>query len=144
MPAETEPATPGETASAGPHQTTPRCTAGGGSDVANIQTTAVLEGDHYIVNGSKTFITNGQRIIDADGNSLGAVVAIHDITERKKAEKELTNYRKNLEEIIKKRTLELEEKNKKLDKLNKVFVGREIRMAELKKEIKKMKENNNF
>ncbi|MCB0839546.1 MAG: acyl-CoA dehydrogenase family protein, partial [Bacteroidetes bacterium] len=30
-----------------------------GSDVANIKTTARLEGDHYIVNGSKTFITNG-------------------------------------------------------------------------------------
>ncbi len=32
---------------------------GAGSDVANIQTTAKKEGDHYIVNGSKTFITNG-------------------------------------------------------------------------------------
>src|SRR5690606_32018311 len=29
-----------------------------GSDVANIQTTATLEGDHYVLNGSKTFITN--------------------------------------------------------------------------------------
>lgn len=31
---------------------------GAGSDAANIQTTAKLEGDNYIVNGSKTFITN--------------------------------------------------------------------------------------
>jgi len=30
-----------------------------GSDVANIQTKATREGDHYILNGSKTFITNG-------------------------------------------------------------------------------------
>ncbi|MEM6964635.1 MAG: acyl-CoA dehydrogenase family protein [Bacteroidota bacterium] len=30
-----------------------------GSDVAGIRTTATLDGDHYIVNGSKTFITNG-------------------------------------------------------------------------------------
>ncbi|EPE31947.1 Acyl-CoA dehydrogenase NM [Glarea lozoyensis ATCC 20868] len=30
-----------------------------GSDVANIQTTAVRNGDHYIVNGSKKWITNG-------------------------------------------------------------------------------------
>jgi acyl-CoA dehydrogenase len=34
---------------------------GGGSDVANIQTTAEREGDHFIVNGSKTFITSGCR-----------------------------------------------------------------------------------
>lgn len=34
---------------------------GGGSDVAGLQTTAVRENDHYIVNGSKTFITSGCR-----------------------------------------------------------------------------------
>ncbi|WP_100399014.1 acyl-CoA dehydrogenase family protein [Bacillus sp. FJAT-44742] len=32
---------------------------GAGSDLSAIKTTAVREGDHYIVNGAKTFITNG-------------------------------------------------------------------------------------
>jgi acyl-CoA dehydrogenase len=32
---------------------------GAGSDLKTIRTTAVRDGDHYIVNGSKTFITNG-------------------------------------------------------------------------------------
>ena len=32
---------------------------GTGSDLQGIQTTAVKDGDHYILNGSKTFITNG-------------------------------------------------------------------------------------
>ena len=31
----------------------------GGSDVAGMKTTAVKKGDHYVINGSKTFITNG-------------------------------------------------------------------------------------
>jgi acyl-CoA dehydrogenase len=34
---------------------------GGGSDVAAVQTKAILDGDHYIVNGAKTFITSGTR-----------------------------------------------------------------------------------
>lgn len=33
----------------------------GGSDVASLRTTAVRDGDHYIVNGEKTFITSGVR-----------------------------------------------------------------------------------
>jgi alkylation response protein AidB-like acyl-CoA dehydrogenase len=32
-----------------------------GSDLANIRTVAKREGDHYLLNGSKTFITNGSR-----------------------------------------------------------------------------------
>src|SRR3954447_9815295 len=32
---------------------------GAGSDLAGMRTTAKRDGDHYVVNGSKTFITNG-------------------------------------------------------------------------------------
>ena len=32
-----------------------------GSDVANLQTFAIRQGDHYVVNGAKTFITSGCR-----------------------------------------------------------------------------------
>ncbi len=32
---------------------------GAGSDLQGIKTSAVLDGDHYVINGSKTFITNG-------------------------------------------------------------------------------------
>jgi acyl-CoA dehydrogenase len=34
---------------------------GGGSDVAGLRTTARCDGEHYVVNGEKTFITSGMR-----------------------------------------------------------------------------------
>ena len=34
---------------------------GGGSDVASLRTKAVRDGDHYVVDGAKTFITSGTR-----------------------------------------------------------------------------------
>ena len=34
---------------------------GGGSDVANLATTAVRDGDHFVVSGTKTYITGGMR-----------------------------------------------------------------------------------
>ena len=34
---------------------------GGGSDVGHLRTTAVRDGDHFVVNGSKTFITSAVR-----------------------------------------------------------------------------------
>src|SRR5882724_1352039 len=45
---------------------------GTGSDLAAVQTTARRDGDHYVLNGSKTFISNGQI------GDLFIVVAKHD------------------------------------------------------------------
>jgi acyl-CoA dehydrogenase len=44
---------------------------GAGSDVANIATTCKKDGDHYILNGTKCFITNGAR---ADWNVVFATL----------------------------------------------------------------------
>jgi len=50
----------------------------GGSDVASLKATAVRDGDHYIVNGEKTFITSGMRAdfittaVRTDPSSKGA------------------------------------------------------------------------
>ena len=51
---------------------------GGGSDVASLKTTAVLDGDHYVVSGEKVFITSGMRAdyftvaVRTDPNNKGA------------------------------------------------------------------------
>ena len=51
----------------------------GGSDVANLRTTAKRDGDHYLVNGSKTFITSGMRAdflttaVRTGGDGMGGV-----------------------------------------------------------------------
>ncbi len=45
----------------------------------------------------------------------------------------------NLDEEVKKRTEELQEKVKELEKFRKFAVGRELKMVELKKELKKYK-----
>jgi len=51
----------------------------GGSDVANLRTSARRDGDHYVVNGSKMFITSGMRAdvitvaVRTGGPGLGGV-----------------------------------------------------------------------
>lgn len=70
---------------------------------------------------------------DENGRIAGYVSVNRDISERKRAEDELRKYREHLEELVKERTAELERKNSELEHFNRVFVGRELRMIELKK-----------
>ncbi len=58
----------------------------------------------------------------------------------KKSRNELEEYSKTLEEKVKERTKELEVKNTELERMNKLMVGRELRMIELKKEIAALRE----
>ncbi len=55
---------------------------GAGSDVAHLTTTARLDGDHYVVNGSKTYITGGMNAnwfttaVRTGGDGAGGVSAL--------------------------------------------------------------------
>ena len=53
-------------------------------------------------------------IYDADGNIAYSINALQDITERKRTEKVLADYNRNLEQKVSDRTQELEEKNRQL------------------------------
>lgn len=79
-------------------------------------------------------------LYDKDGNLIGLVGVGRDISERKKLEDELEKYRNHLEELVKERTTELEEKNRELQRLNDIFVGREFRIKELKEKIKELQQ----
>jgi hypothetical protein len=59
-----------------------------------------------------------------------------DITDLKNTELELQRHKEHLEELVQERTMELEMKNDDLTRYNKLFIGREYRIKELKNEIK--------
>lgn len=64
---------------------------------------------------------------------------IHDVTQRIRAERGVEEARAELERRVAERTATLEERTRELNALNKFFVGRELRMAELKEEIERLK-----
>lgn len=58
--------------------------------------------------------------------------------ERRQAEEALRNLAEELDERVRERTMELERRNYELEQMNKVFVGRELKMAELKERIREL------
>jgi PAS domain S-box-containing protein len=70
--------------------------------------------------------------------SVGNIVAdqllfvSRDITERKQWVEEISRHRDHLEELVKARTAELEQKNAELERFNNLFVDREFRVKELR------------
>jgi CheY-like chemotaxis protein len=64
----------------------------------------------------------------------------HEIAVRKRAEEELHILNEELEQRVKQRTAELEENNKELYKMNRLFVDRELKMIELKGKILELEE----
>jgi len=65
---------------------------------------------------------------------------LKEIEERLEAEDAVRALNEELEDRVRERTAELEQTNDQLETMNRFFVGRELRMAELKGEIEKLKE----
>jgi PAS domain S-box-containing protein len=66
----------------------------------------------------------------------GVLIVANDITDRKAAEKELLEHKEQLEKLVKQRTIKFEEQNAELQRFNKLFVGREFRIKELRDQVK--------
>ncbi len=97
---------------------------------------------HYEVRGKKKDgtpveleVLGGRLIYNGKPSVFGTIL---DITARKNAEVELNDYKNNLEILIKERTEELAASNKELKRFNKLFVGREKRIKELRNKLKEL------
>jgi PAS domain S-box-containing protein len=70
----------------------------------------------------------------------GIMSSVQLLVERKKAEVALRTLNEELEQRVQKRTTELSTKNSELERLNKLFIGRELRMMELKERIQELED----
>ena len=59
--------------------------------------------------------TLGTQVVNENGKIIGLTGLIRDISERKQAEEEIRKYRDHLEELVKERTIALENSNKELE-----------------------------
>jgi PAS domain S-box-containing protein len=88
-------------------------------------------------NGEIRFIHSSAEVTrDESGRPLRMLGMMQDITERKLAEEVLCRLNEELEQRVRERTAELVEKCSELERMNRLFVGRELRMMELKERIK--------
>src|SRR6185369_4923493 len=68
----------------------------------------------HIGAGGKWFFFTAAPLRNAQGQVIGAIETLQDITDRKRAEQELQRYHDQLEELVLQRTTELTEVNEEL------------------------------
>jgi chemotaxis protein methyltransferase CheR len=89
--------------------------------------------------GHKIMMLNARKIYSPSEKEPMILLAMEDITKQKLLEEQLREYAKGLNIEVAKRTAELEVRVKELERMNKIMIGREMKMIQLKKEIEKLK-----
>jgi chemotaxis protein methyltransferase CheR len=89
--------------------------------------------------GKKIIILNARRVYTAGEEKPILLLAMEDVTRQKQLEDQLKVYTKSLTLEVAKRTAELEIRVKELERMNKIMIGREVKMIELKEELEKLK-----
>ncbi|MBL4705758.1 MAG: PAS domain S-box protein [Flavobacteriales bacterium] len=90
------------------------------------------ETSHYPT-GEKMGVVTIAPFYDEDGECTHLVGSVHDITERDKAEKELLQYKENLEEIVKKRTDELSKSKEAIEQTLKELKAAQLQLIQSEK-----------
>jgi PAS domain S-box-containing protein len=92
---------------------------------------------------TRVCLARGNAEMGPGGNATRLFGSLQDITDRKRAEEDIRKLNEELEQRVKDRTAEIEKKNTELERMNKLFVGRELRMIELKGKIATLEEKTN-
>jgi PAS domain S-box-containing protein len=103
------------------------------------QETLVFNTVHRRADGSLYPVEVHLQLVEVESRRMFLAIIL-DITGRKQAEEEIRLLNVELEQRIKERTAELEQKIIEIERINKLFVGRELRMAELKERIRELEE----
>ena len=99
-----------------------------------------LEFQHRRADGSIRDVEVFSGKIEVKGKVLLHSI-INDITDKKRAEEAILKLNEDLEQKIDERTAELKKTIAQLEELNRVFVDRELKMAELKERIAELEKN---
>ena len=94
--------------------------------------------------GQKIMLLNARQIHEENTEPIiilrpMILLAMEDITDIRNIETKLAQHAIDLEFLVAKRTAELEERVRELERVNKIMVNRELKMIELKKEIENLK-----
>lgn len=84
-------------------------------------------------------ILNARRVYTAGEKRPIMLLAMEDVTRQKQLEDQLREFTKTLTLEVAKRTAELEGRVKELERVNKIMINREMKMIELKAELKRLK-----
>lgn len=93
----------------------------------------------YRKDGSRIWVeSNARALYDSEGNLSGIEGFLVDVSPRIQIEMQRRQAHDELELRVSERTRELQEKTAKLQRMNKLFINRELRMKELKAEIRQL------
>jgi PAS domain S-box-containing protein len=110
--------------------------------LAQLDRNSIVQGfelEFYQKDGSRIWVeSNARALRDPEGKLVGIEGFLVDVSHRMQIEMERRQAHDELERRVNERTRELQEKTAKLERMNKLFIHRELRMKALKAEMGKL------